>query len=107
MIQFLTDEHVAEAVAKGLRRRGIPATTLAKAGLLGADDADILALANAQGLVIFTQDQDFLRLHAQAVPHPGIVYAHQGTPLGEIIRGLQLIHELLDTEDMRNHVEFI
>jgi uncharacterized membrane protein len=54
--------------------------------------------------IIFTQDSDFLRLHATGISHSGIVYAHQKTPVGGIIRGLMLIYKVLDTNDMKNHV---
>jgi hypothetical protein len=37
-LRFHLDEHVAGAIAAGLRRRGIDVTTAADAGLLGAED---------------------------------------------------------------------
>jgi hypothetical protein len=57
--------------------------------------------------VIFTQDADFLRLHAAGEPHPGIVYAPQHTAVGTIVRSLMLIYEILPPEEMMNHIEFI
>lgn len=42
-VRYFTDEHVAKAVAGGLRKRGIDVLTIAEAGLLGADDEDLLA----------------------------------------------------------------
>ena len=63
-ISFYLDEHVARAVALGLRQRGIEVLTVQEAGLTGESDLSHLALAAAQGRVIFTQDDDFLRLHA-------------------------------------------
>ena len=75
MVSFLADKHVAAAVVKGLRSRGIPAITLVEAGLLGAEDIDILERATSESWVLFTHDQDFLRLHAEGIPHAGIVYA--------------------------------
>ncbi len=75
--------------------------------MLEASDEAHLALALEQGRVIFTQDADFLRLHAKGVSHAGIVYAHQQTPIGRIIRGLMLIYQILEPEDMFDHVEFI
>jgi hypothetical protein len=44
-IRFHLDEHVASAIAEGLRRRGIDVTTTADAGLLDAPDEDHLAFA--------------------------------------------------------------
>ena len=106
-IKFYTDEHVASAVVAGLRRRGVDVLTTPEADMLGASDREHLAFALAEGRTIFTQDDDFLRLHAAGVEHAGIVYAHQHTPIGRIIQGLMLIYQVLDVDDMRNHVEFL
>ena len=73
--------------------------------MLGASDE--VHLATRQGRIVFTQDADFLRLHAAGIDHSGIVYASQQTSIGEVIRGLVLIHQVLDDEEMRRHVEFL
>ena len=57
--------------------------------------------------VIFTQDDDFLRLAATASDHRGIVYTAQENTVGEIIRGLMLIHQVLEAEEMVGQVEFL
>lgn len=106
-IKFYTDEHVAKAVAQGLRQRGTDVLTVPEAGLLGASDEDHLARAQAEGRVLFTQDDDFLRLHAAGVAHAGIAYAPQGTALGDIIRGLMLLYQVLEAEDMKGHLEYL
>lgn len=81
--------------------------TVAEAGLLGSSDVEHLAGARADGRVIFTQDEDFPRLHAAGLDHAGIVYAPQETSIGEIVRGLILIHEVMESEEMIRHIEFI
>lgn len=106
-ISFYMDEHVASAVTSGLRLRGVDVLTAQEAGVLAASDEDHLALAARDGRVLFTQDADFLRLHARGIGHAGIVYAHQRTPVSRIVRGLMLIYQALDSEDMQNHVEFV
>ncbi len=106
-ISFYTDEHVANAVVHGLWQRGVDVLTVADAGLLGAGDEEHAARARAEGRVLFTQDPDFLRLHAAGVVHAGIVYAPQGTPIGDIIRGLMLIYQVLEPDEMTSHVEFL
>lgn len=40
-IRYFTDEHVATAIAKGLRKRGIDVLTVSEADLLGTDDEDL------------------------------------------------------------------
>ncbi len=106
-IRFYTDEQVARAVVEGLRRRGIDVLTCQEANLLGASDMAHLLYSSEQQCVMISQDDDFLRLHAAGISHAGIVYAHQRTPTGVMIRGLLLIHEVLEPFEMANHVEFI
>ncbi len=107
-IRFHLDEHANPVIADALRRRGIDVTTTLEAGLLGADDSDHLAFALSQGRVIFTNDSDFLRLHDAGAEHAGIAYCHQQSrSVGEIVRFLELIWEVFESSDMRNHVEFI
>jgi predicted nuclease of predicted toxin-antitoxin system len=107
LIKFYLDEHVHPAVAAGLRRRGVDVLTTKEAGMLSATDVEHLALAASEARVIFTQDDDFLRLHARGQTHAGIVYARQRTAVGHIVRGLMLIYQVLSAEEMHNHIEFL
>lgn len=107
MIRLCTDEHVAPAVVNGLRRRGVDVLTAREAGILGAPDEEHLTLAVSQERVVFSQDDDFLRMHARGLHHRGIIYARQQTPTGQLIRAIILICQLLDDDDMRDHVEFV
>ena len=106
-IKFYLDEQVNLAVATGLRRRDVDVLTTQEAGMLGASDEDHLALATGQNRVMFTQDDDFLRLHAQGIEHTGIVYVRQRTSIGYIVRGLILIYQLLTPDEMKNRLEFL
>lgn len=107
-IRFHLDENVSSAVADGLRRRDIDVTTTVEAGLLKASDEVQLAFALEQERVIFTQDADFLRLHNSGVTHAGIAFCRKDSlSVGEVIRGLVLIWELLEPEEIHKTVEFI
>ena len=57
--------------------------------------------------MLFTQDEDFLRLHAAGAEHAGIAYAPQGASVGEIVRGLMLIYQVLESDDVTGHVEYL
>ncbi len=107
-IRFHLDEDVDPAIAESLRRQGIDVTTSQEVGLLGAPDPIQLAHAHAGGRVLFTHDDDHLRLNAEGVEHAGIAYCHRlRRSLGEIVDGLVLIWELCDPEEMANRVEFL
>ena len=106
-IRLDMDEHVAKVVTKGLRQRGVDVLTVPESGLLSASDEEHLQLALEEGRVFFTHDVDFLRLHASGAKHAGIIFASQGMPIGDIIRGLMPIYELLEQKDMMGHVEFL
>ncbi len=106
-IKFYLDEHVPKAVAMGLKRRGVDVVTVVEAGSRGATDEEHLERAKSEKRVIFTQDDDFLRLHSAGKKHFGITYAHQGKAIGALISGLMLIYQTLESEEMINHVEYL
>ena len=107
-IKFHLDEHISQAIANGLRRRGIDVTTTPEQNLIGRSDEKQLDFAVSQKRVIFTQDTDFLILHHQGVSHYGIAYCKQRRKsIGEIIQGLILIWEVLEPEEMIDHLEYL
>jgi len=81
--------------------------TLTEAGILGATDEEHLAFAQEEGRAIVTHDDDFLRLVAEADVHRGIVYLPERRSIGQTVRGLALITDVLDAEEMQGHVEFL
>jgi len=106
-IRFLTDEHIPNAVANGLRARGIDASTAREAEQLGSSDAALLDFARTEGRVLITADADHLRLPAAGVPHAGILFAPPDARIGLLIGGAMLIAEVLTSKEMMNHVEFL
>jgi hypothetical protein len=73
-----------------------------------ASDEQQVAYALTQRRIIFTQDRDFLRLHAAGVPHPGIAYCDKDSrTIGEIVRSLVLIWEIYEPGEMTGRVEFL
>ena len=90
-IRFHLDEHIARAIADGLRRRGIDVTTTAGAGLSAALDSEQLAFSRLQGRVLVIHDAGFLRLHQRG--HPEMngstvanMQADRAEHLGELMR---------------------
>jgi uncharacterized protein with PIN domain len=106
-IRYYADEHVSKAVVRGLRQRGVNVLTVAEAKTQGLSDKEQLEFALSEGRVIFTQDDDFLRIAASGKPHGGIVYVPQHTPIGRIVHGLMLIYQVLEAEEMAGKIEFL
>lgn len=106
-LRFYLDENVDPAIADGLRNRGVDVVAAAEAERLGLSDEEQLEFALREGRVLVTHDRDFLRLHSNEAAHAGIVYAETGSrTVGEMIRFLKLVYDVLLPEDMRGHVEF-
>ena len=106
-IRFHLDEHVDPAIATALRRAGIDVTTTIEVGLRTKDDEAHLHFARAEGRVIITRDQDFLRVAGRTVDHSGIVFYTADQSLREIIEGLILIYEVMLASEMMGHVEYL
>ena len=106
-IRFHLDEHVDPAIATALRRAGIDVTTTVEVGLRTKDDEAQLEFGLAEGRVIVTRDQDFLRLASGMLDHPGIVFYTANQSMREIIEGLILIYEVMLASEMMGHVEYL
>ena len=107
-IRFHFDEHVALAVADGLRARGVDVTTSQEACLLGHDDGDQLSFAVGEGRALVTHDRDFPRVHAAGVPHCGICYCHlQKYDVGGLLRALLLVNRCLTEGEIQDRLEFL
>jgi Domain of unknown function (DUF5615) len=102
------DENCPQAIADGLRRRGIDFTTTPVMSLISASDEEQRAFALAAARVIFTLDKDFLRINTSGVPHAGIACCRQGKrAIGRIIHGLTEVWEVMEPEDMQNWLVYL
>lgn len=107
-IKFHLDESMSNAIAFGLRRRGIDVTTSSEVGLIGASDREQLAFALSENRLLITHDDDFVAIHRSGIIHAGIAYCDQKRrSIGEILNTLILIWEVLEPEDMTNKLEFL
>ncbi|MEF9426209.1 MAG: DUF5615 family PIN-like protein [Candidatus Mariimomonas ferrooxydans] len=106
-LAFHTNESVNITVAEGLKRRGVNVITARDARNLGLSDEKQIEYAKRKSLVIITHDDDFLSL-AIELKHKGIVFVHQQKySIGDLIRNLKLLWDVVNQEDMKNHIEFI
>ena len=83
-------------------------TCAAEVGLVGVGEKEQLSFATQSGRVLVTHDADFLRLHSAGVAHAGIAYRRQGSvTIGEMLRWLVLIYDLMTGEEMQGRVEYL
>jgi predicted nuclease of predicted toxin-antitoxin system len=107
VIRFHLDENVNHRIADGLRRRGVDVTTSTDAGLLSADDREQLDFATRVGRVLFTHDPDLLAEQRGLASHAGIVFSRKDRrSIGDIVRYLALMCEVVTEEEMRDRVEY-
>ena len=78
-LRIYTDEHVPVVIADELRRRCIDAESVRDAGRLGLSDEEQLEYASRRQAVLFTHDDDFLKLASRweqsSNEHWGILFA--------------------------------
>ena len=107
-IRFHLDEHCDPAIAAGLRLHGVDVTTTPEAGLLNADDKEHITYGVATDRVIFTQDQDFLRIAAdwrrEGRSFVGVALAAQGASLGRLADDLELPLTCCEPGEVRDRV---
>ena len=106
------DVHVPSAITEGLRRRGIDVLTSQEDGTREADDEVLLTRATGFGRLLFTQDEDFLKLAAQWQSSQrrfrGIAYAYQiGTSIGRLVEDLELLVLCATDDELENQVTYL
>ncbi len=107
-IRFHLDEHIAYAVAVGLRQRGIDVTTTVEAGLRTRDDDAQIAFVCQEQRFFVTNDAGFLARHARGESHFGIAYYPVNSrSIGGVVTFLTLIYEILTAEETVNQVIYL
>jgi hypothetical protein len=81
-------------------------------GAAKLDDDILLERVTQLGRVLFSQDRDLLVITNHWLEtkreFSGLIYAHQlNITIGRAVRDLELLAQVLEPEDMRNHIEFL
>src|SRR5437763_1856892 len=80
-LAYYMDEHVPDAITRGLRRRGVDVLRVQDNGQRNTDDSIILDTALGLSRVVFTCDDDFLadarRRQKAGEPFAGVIYIHE------------------------------
>jgi hypothetical protein len=106
------DHHVAIAITRGLRLRGVTVLTAEEDGTKQFKDPALLDRATALNHVLFTQDVDLLaeaaRRQAAGEAFTGVVFARQQiVSVGRCVQDLELMAKVYDPVDMMNRVEYL
>jgi hypothetical protein len=107
-IRFYFDQHIPSAVARGLRRREVDVLTAQDADRCGVSDEEQLRFSTQERRVLVTFDADFLNLASKGIEHTGIAFCSATKySIGELIYTLLLVQDVLQPDDMQDHIEFI
>ena len=106
-MKIYSDENIERSIVEGLRRRRIEVVSARELGYVGKSDEFHLKKASEMKAVILTHDNDFLMI-ANRFQHSGIIFSHsKNVSIGQCVRGVELIANILTDKDMKNHVEFL
>lgn len=110
-IKIYTDEDIANAIAKALKRRRFEISTTPEHGNFELTDEEQLKFAASIEAAILTHNvKDFPRIHHEfmekGLSHKGVVVAKQ-ISIGEIVKRLLRLTAEVTTEDMENRLEYL
>lgn len=97
MARLYADEQFPRAVVEHLRRLGHDVLTVQEAGNAGKPDPEVLTFAIATDRIILTQNRrDFVKLHRADPEHPGMLICSDDQ---DFLRLADRTHEALSSED--------
>lgn len=106
-LAFLADEHVNRAYVSALRSTGYRVLAVEDGYEPGLADRALLATGRSEGLVIITNDDDFVKL-AEDGDHAGIIkYQQYGHTAKEFVRAIKRIDRYVSPDEFQNHVEWL
>jgi len=108
-MKIYADENIEKSIIEGLRRRKVEVISAKELGYAGKPDEFHIKKASELKAVILTHDIDFLKMASNlSVRHRGIIFSHsKEVSIGQCIRGVELIANILTDKDMENHIEFL
>jgi Domain of unknown function (DUF5615) len=114
MLRLAADENFRFAIVRGLRRRN-PSFDIVRvqdAGLMGADDSEVLAWAAQEGRVLVTHDIATISrpaydrvLAGQAMP--GVFKVSRSVPIAQVVEDLLLLMEASEEGEWEGKVLYL
>jgi hypothetical protein len=111
-LAYFMDVHVPFQITRALRKQGIDVLTAQDDDAAKLSDSNLVDRATALSRVMVSHDEDMLReaQQRQRSGHEfsGVVYGPQKSlSIGQVIRDLLMISEVMDPDEMMNRVEHI
>ena len=111
-LAYFMDVHVPRQITRALRGQGIDVLTAQEDGAAEWSDSDLVDRATELGRVLVSHDEDMLReakiRHQSGHEFSGVVYGpQQDLTIGQAIRDLLLIAEVMHPDEMVNRFEHI
>jgi predicted nuclease of predicted toxin-antitoxin system len=109
---YLDEDTMSRSLINALRARGVDVTAGSDVGMRSRSDAENLAYASAEGLVLFSFNTNhYMALHTslleQGQSHAGLILSGQHYKVGEMMRRILRIVAHLSAEEMKDRVEFL
>jgi hypothetical protein len=106
------DVHVPAAITAGLRHRGLDVLTSQEDGSDQWPDDRLLERAGELGRVLFSQDDDVLRVASawqrEARSFGGVIYAHQlSAGIGALVQDLELALTCCTRDELVSRVIYL
>jgi hypothetical protein len=106
-LSFLADEHVKRAYITALRANGFDVVAIAEGDSTGRKNQFHLTTSETRGLVILTNDDDFVRV-GRETPHAGIIYySRQDHEPGDFATAIRRIDHYFEPAEMNGHIEWL
>jgi predicted nuclease of predicted toxin-antitoxin system len=112
MIRLYMDENVHGAITRGLRMRELDVLTAQEDGRDETDDSELLDRSRELGRVMFSQDDDLLKIatarQRTGSEFAGVIYAQQGVvSIRQCIEDLELIAGVCNPMEFLNRVSYL
>ncbi|MCG8584742.1 MAG: DUF5615 family PIN-like protein [Pirellulales bacterium] len=111
-IALYMDVHVPRAITEALRLRSVDVLTAQEDGGERFADQRLLERATALGRVLFSRDDDLLRIAAEwqerGTAFAGVIFAHQlNASIGTCVADLETIAKVCEPADLADCVEYL
>lgn len=103
-LAFLADEHVDRALVTGVLANGYDVAVVREDYPSGEDDETLLDVCEKRGLVLVTNDRDFVRLGRRREHSGVVVYTSQEIPVGTFVGAMRRIDDQFSPETIRNQI---